>query len=133
MTYGHLHFNRAEYKNLRKKLRLGATKAEKVLWQELKDKKLGYKFRRQFQIDCFIVDFYCHKLRLVIELDGPIHELQKEYDEERTKEIEKRGLVVIRYLNDYILFERETLISELRTVLRNRASELRLPTLPVLP
>ncbi len=124
MSHAALFFNTKDYNDRRKKLRLRATKAEKVLWQELKDKKLGYKFRRQFQIKKYIVDFYCHELRLVIELDGPIHQYQQKYDKLRTRNLEKLGLLVIRYINDKVLFEREKTLSELQMTCAKRALSL---------
>jgi len=106
------------------------TKAEEVLWQELRNKKLGFVFRRQFQIQKFIVDFYCHELRLVVELDGPIHAEQKEYDLFRTVKLEKIGLLVVRYRNDQVLFEREAMLQDLRTLCAKRNSFLRTSTSP---
>lgn len=85
-----------------KELRNRMTLAEKVLWAELKNKKLeGLKFRSQHPIDQYIVDFYCHKLKLVIELDGEIHNSldSREYDEGRTFELERLGLKVLRFNN----------------------------------
>ena len=61
------------------------TPAEKLLWQEVRANKLGAHFRRQQVIQGFIVDFYCHKFALVIEVDGDVHALQKEEDERREK------------------------------------------------
>ncbi|MFA6427272.1 MAG: DUF559 domain-containing protein [Candidatus Magasanikbacteria bacterium] len=97
-------------KRRRKFLRSLPTKAEYVLWQELRRKLLGYKFRRQVSIGKFIVDFYCHELRLVIEVDGPIHEDQIEYDNQRQKFLESRGYIVIRFLNDEVLFDRDVVL-----------------------
>ena len=88
-------------KNLRKR----ETKAEKLLWEKLKNKQLlGLKFRRQHPIDIFIADFYCHKIKLVIEIDGSIHELLeiKEIDDGRTFELEKLGIKIIRFTNNDI-------------------------------
>lgn len=85
-----------------KALRKSETNAEKLLWEQLKTKKLnGYKFRRQHPISHFIADFYCHELKLIIEVDGEIHQLSenKEYDENRTAELERFELKVIRYTN----------------------------------
>lgn len=133
MSHAALFFNTKNYNDRRKKLRIYATKAEKVLWQELKDKKLGYKFRRQFQIKRYIVDFYCHDLKFIIELDGPIHQYQQKYDKLRTKNLEKQGLLVVRYKNDQVLFEREKVLSELRMLCAKRALSFRHSTLPDLP
>ncbi len=124
MTFAPLHSNKPEYKYRRAKLRKNQTKAEQVLWQELRARKLGYKFRRQFQIGKYIVDFYCHKLRLVIELDGPIHAEQKEYDAHRQSWINAQGIVVIRHLNDEVLFDREAMMHHLIASIQKRAFSL---------
>ena len=75
-----------------KELRREMTPAEKLLWQEVRAKKLGVRFRRQQVIAGFIVDFYCHKAALVVEVDGDIHDLQKEEDERREKALTEMGL-----------------------------------------
>jgi very-short-patch-repair endonuclease len=86
-----------------KELRRDMTPAEKVLWQELRANKLGVHFRRQQVIAGFIVDFYCHKAALVIEVDGDIHDLQKEDDTKRDKALSEMGLKIVRFRNDEIL------------------------------
>ena len=84
-----------------RELRREMTPAEKILWKELRGNKLGVHFRRQQVIAGFIVDFYCHKADLVIELDGGIHneEGQKKIDIEREKALGEMGLRVIRFKN----------------------------------
>jgi len=82
------------------------TRAEKILWSKLRKKQIdGVIFRRQHPIDIFIVDFYCHKHQLVIEVDGGIHNLPgvSERDEGRTYELEKWGLKVIRFTNEEVI------------------------------
>ena len=81
------------------------TPAESMLWSFLRNKSfLGLKFRRQHPIKNFIVDFYCHELKMVIELDGSIHDQndQAEYDLGRTFELEELGLKVIRFRNEEV-------------------------------
>ena len=78
------------------------TAAEKMLWEELRANRLGVHFRRQQIIDGFIVDFYCHKASLVIEVDGDIHDLQQEEDARREKVLSALGLRVIRLKNDEV-------------------------------
>ena len=85
-----------------KELRREMTPAEKLLWQEVRANKLGVRFRRQQVIQGFIVDFYCHQAGLVIEVDGDIHDLQKEEDERREKVLGEMGLRVVRFQNDEI-------------------------------
>ncbi len=87
-----------------KKLRNTVTDAEKLLWEHLKEKKLGVKFRRQHPISSFIADFYCHEKKLIIELDGSIHNIKEifENDLERQAAIEAFGIKVIRFKNEEI-------------------------------
>ena len=78
------------------------TKAEAILWRELKDKKmLGFKFRRQFGIGAFVVDFYCPSLKLAIEADGATHytDEEKEYDAKRESEISQLNIKFLRFTN----------------------------------
>ena len=86
-----------------KELRREMTPAEKLLWQEVRAKKLGVRFRRQQVIQGFIVDFYCHKAALVVEVDGDIHDLQKEEDERREKVLAEMGLRVVQFGNDEVV------------------------------
>src|SRR5512142_1292045 len=85
-----------------RELRHEMTPAEKILWQELRGNKLGVHFRRQQVIAGFIVDFYCHKVDLVIELDGSVHDegTQKENDALRDKALCDLGLKVVRFRNE---------------------------------
>jgi len=82
-------------------LRENETFAEKLLWKKLSDNQLGVKFRRQHPIKWFIADFYCHKAKLIIEVDGGIHyeKQQKEYDEGRDLELKALGIEVLRFDN----------------------------------
>ena len=85
-----------------KELRREMTPAEKLLWQEVRANKLGVRFRRQQVIQGFIVDFYCHQAGLVVEVDGDVHDLQKEEDERREKVLSEMGLRVVRFQNDEV-------------------------------
>ena len=85
-------------------LRNNPTDAEKHLWQKLKSKQLnGYKFRRQFPIGNYIVDFICLKEKLIIELDGGQHLQQVSYDKQRETWLKGQGFRVLRFWNDEIL------------------------------
>jgi very-short-patch-repair endonuclease len=86
-----------------REFRRDMTPAEKILWQELRANKLGVHFRRQQVIAGFIVDFYCHKAGLVIEVDGDIHDLQQEEDAKRETALREMGLRIARFRNDEIL------------------------------
>lgn len=79
------------------------TPAEKILWQELRANRLGVHFRRQQVIAGFIVDFYCHRAALVVEVDGDIHDLQQEEDARREKALNEIGLRIVRFRNDEVL------------------------------
>jgi len=79
------------------------TQEEKILWQHLRANGLnGLHFRRQQIIDGFIADFYCHAARLVIEVDGEIHQQQTEYDAERDRVLLARGLRLLRIKNEEV-------------------------------
>lgn len=124
MIYPKHYQNKPDYAQRRKHLRFEKTKAEYVLWQELRRDKLGYKFRRQFQIGSFIVDFYCHLLKLIIELDGPIHEGREDYDASRQQWLESKGFIVIRFKNDEVLFERERVMELIRARCESSAATI---------
>jgi very-short-patch-repair endonuclease len=83
----------------RKDLRNNITLEEQILWYKLKNKSLGYKFRRQHSIGNFIADFYCYEKKLVIELDGGQHLDNMEHDQERTNYFESLGIKVTRFWN----------------------------------
>jgi very-short-patch-repair endonuclease len=86
-----------------KELRSQMTPAEALLWNELRRNKLGVHIRRQQIIAGFIVDFYCHKAALVIEVDGDIHDLQQAEDKRREKALAELGLRVMRFRNDQVI------------------------------
>ncbi len=86
-----------------KELRRQMTQEEKILWQHIRANRLnGLHFRRQQIIDGFIADFYCHAARLVIEVDGEIHQQQTEYDAERDRDLLERGLRLLRIKNEEV-------------------------------
>ncbi|TAK31051.1 MAG: DUF559 domain-containing protein [Chloroflexota bacterium] len=86
-----------------RELRREMTREEALLWQQLRGNRLGgLHFRRQQVIDGFIVDFYCHAAGLVVEIDGPIHQNQQEYDRERDAILAARGLRLLRIPNEEV-------------------------------
>ena len=89
-----------------REMRHPQTPAEATLWRGIRDRNLGYKFRRQHPIDHFIIDFYCAQAKLCIEIDGPSHfeAGQKEYDDARTEFLEGLGYKVIRFTNDDVRY-----------------------------
>ena len=97
-----------------KELRQNMTPAEKILWQHLRAKCFNnLKFRRQQIMEGFIVDFYCHSLGLVIEIDGKIHEKQIEYDRDRDKILSTKDLHILRFTNEQVT---ENIESVLKTI-----------------
>jgi len=97
------------------------TEAEAALWQRIRGKKLnGFKFRRQHPVDYYIVDFYCHEGKLVIEVDGEIHEQNdnRDYDKERTEDLIALGLTVIRFANEQVLQNIDLVLEEIKRHLR---------------
>ena len=102
-----------------KQNRVNSTPAESALWEELRNKKLkGYKFRRQHPLGKYIADFYSHKLKLVIELDGNIH-LKPEVnacDKIREDVIRSFGLTVIRFTNEEVIYNMEVVLSKISTL-----------------
>ena len=97
-----------------KELRREMTPAEKILWQELRANKLGVHFRRQQVIAGFIVDFYCHKAALVIEVDGDIHDLQQEEDARREKVLSEMGLRIVRFRNEEVVKNLSAVVGKIR-------------------
>lgn len=109
-----------------KELRKHMTVAEKILWKYLRNRKFaGLKFRRQHPIDIFIADFYCHELKLVIELDGEIHNSteNKEYDEGRTAELSYKGVRVIRFTNDEVISNTAIVLKRLAKFIKEMDSQ----------
>jgi len=84
-------------KNRSRDLRKNSTLAEILLWQEIKNRKLGYKFIRQQPIGWYIADFYCATASLVIEIDGDSHDLKQKYDEDRDRYLKSLGINVLRF------------------------------------
>ena len=99
-------YNKTGLKERRRELRQNQTLAEKVVWLHLRNRKLlGIKFRRQYSVDNYIIDFYSPELKLAIELDGNVHDeiKQMKYDNERQKYLESYGLKFLRIKNEELL------------------------------
>ena len=96
-------------------MRQNMTPSERSLWSELRNNRLdGWHFRRQQIIDGFIVDFYCHRAGLIIEVDGPIHDSQQDMDAEREAVLLNRGLKIIRFTNDQVMNEMPSVLDNVR-------------------
>jgi very-short-patch-repair endonuclease len=100
-----------------KELRREMTPAEKLLWQEVRARKLGVRFRRQQVIQGFIVDFYCHKAALVVEVDGDIHDLRQEEDARRQKALSELGLRVARFGNDEVVRNVSVVVGQIEVLI----------------
>jgi very-short-patch-repair endonuclease len=99
------------------KLRREMTPAEVRLWNALKDRKLGgLKFRAQHPVGRFILDFYCPSQRLVVELDGGVHEKQLEYDQARTEFLNAYGYRVVRFPNEEVLTNLTSVLKQILQV-----------------
>lgn len=115
-------FNNNKIKQRRKDLRNNSTPAEIELWKRLKNKSLcGRKFRRQYSIGSFILDFYCADERLGIELDGALHfdKDNIEYDKIRTEIINKYNIKIIRFENYLIMEDIEKVLEEIKSHFKN--------------
>lgn len=97
------------------KLRESMTDEEKLLWEYLKTRPMGFKFRRQHPIAGYVLDFYCHKLRLSIEIDGGYHLKieQKKKDEERTNYLKQVGVSELRYTNKQVMKDFENVVQSI--------------------
>jgi very-short-patch-repair endonuclease len=105
-----------------RRLRQNMTPAELKLWNALQNKQLdGLKFRRQHPVGSFILDFWCPARKLVIELDGGVHERQKDYDAARTRQLEDYGYQVIRFRNEEVLTDLVSVLERIRAVVRRVA------------
>jgi very-short-patch-repair endonuclease len=100
---------------LAKDLRRNMTDAEIILWNCLKTGINGLKFRRQHPIGIYIADFYCHKLKLIIEVDGSIHNKKevKDYDVKRENDLKSWGYNITRFLNNHFLKDRESVLVQI--------------------
>ena len=105
-------------------LRIKMTPEEVMLRERLKGKQIcNTRFRRQHPINRFIADFYCHAVKLVVELDGEIHLLQKEYDNERTHILNEFAIDVIRFPNSEILRNIDNVIIQIENKVKARLED----------
>ncbi|TAL67242.1 MAG: endonuclease domain-containing protein [Bacteroidetes bacterium] len=113
--------NKKLWKNLKPKAqenRSNPTSAERIMWSELRNKKLGYRSRRQHVIAEYIVDFVCIEKKIIVELDGEIHLRKIEYDTERTRVLNGSGFRVIRFKNEHVINELKTVIEVIKDKLK---------------
>jgi very-short-patch-repair endonuclease len=122
-------FNKAHFKNRRQLLRKNPTDPEKTFWQVVRDQQLGVKFRRQHGIGHYIADFYCAEHQLVIELDGGSHftDEGQQYDLVRDAFFRANGLRVLRFTNQQIIQELDSVVVAVGMALQLPVSELTPP------
>ena len=113
---------KAELFNLALLMRKNPTEAETAMWKILRNfRQSGFPFRRQHPIDFYVADFYCHKLRLVIEVDGEIHSAKEiqSHDEGRTGELERFGIKVLRFRNSQILCDSDLVADKIKSTIKD--------------
>lgn len=111
-------------KELQKENKKNSTQAESILWENLRNKNIKYKFRRQHIIDIFIADFVCLEKKLIIEVDGGYHNTleQREADELRTQILNEIGFKVIRFTNEQVIGDIDNVINKINTILASLPS-----------
>lgn len=113
-------YNRSGQTYKRRLLRKNLTKAERKLWLLLKNRQLsGYKFRRQFGIGEYIVDFYCPRLKLVVEVDGGYHQssLVSQYDRNKESQFHSLDITVLRVKNEEVLEQQAEVLGKIKQVI----------------
>lgn len=112
-------FNHPNLKLRRQKLRIDSTSSEQILWQKIRNNKLGCKFYRQYSTEGYVLDFYCPQKRLGIEIDGGHHQFTdvKVYDSYRTKYIEAYNIKILRFRNSDIQKNLPDILQDIKTQL----------------
>jgi len=101
-----------------RELRRRSTPSEEAFWAEVRNRRLnGYRFPQQQPIGPYVVDFYCSTARLIVEIDGPVHDAQPEYDAERQREIDVAGYRFLRVAADRVLRDLPDVLQEIGTAL----------------
>jgi leucyl-tRNA synthetase/very-short-patch-repair endonuclease len=124
------HYETANKKNYNilkgygRRLKDEMTDAEKLLWEHLRHNKQGCHFRRQHIVGNFIADFLCLKERLIIEVDGPVHDYQKEEDKGREEELKNLGFKIIRFSNEEVIDNTEAVLQKIREEIKVRKASL---------
>src|ERR1043166_400259 len=107
-----------------KALRNDLTAEETILWGALKNRFPDCKFRRQHPLSKYIADFYCHKLKLIIDVDGSIHSLKKNItqDKLRQQDLENLGIKVLRFTNEQVRNKMETVLEKINDLIKTRSA-----------
>ena len=112
-------YNLTELKPRRRDLRQRSTKSEELLWKKLRNNKLGVKFRRQYSVRGYVVDFYCPKKRLVVELLGSVHKSSaaKKYDDYRREYLKAFWITILEFWNDEVERDIDGVIGKIKSYL----------------
>ena len=95
------------------------TRSEQILWEALRRQQLNAKFRRQHPLNYFVLDFFCAEARLAVEVDGPIHEDQRDYDHWWDEELAHRGIAVLRLPEERVRRDLPRVLQEIREALND--------------
>jgi very-short-patch-repair endonuclease len=117
-------------RSLAREMRSEPTPAEGVWWQRLRRDRLGARFRRQMVIGRYIVDFFCAPARLVLEVDGDVHEGRRDLDEQRDRALQSLGLRVLRFTNDEVLADAERVVARILAALSESPASTQFPFPP---
>jgi len=116
MSYTKSKYGFRYVRELARSMRHEMTEAEKILWEYVRNKKLsGLKFKRQYPIGRYVADFFCYEKKLIIEIDGSIHESREEYDKNRDEYLTASGYEILRIKNDEIIDSIETVIEKIKS------------------
>lgn len=126
-------YNDPRRKQRRQELRRLAAPTEYYFWSFLcRSQVEGLKFRRQYGVGPFVIDFYCPEFRLAVELDGETHESleTRHYDKQRTAFLETHNILVIRFQNSDVLEDIDSVLDMLRKIIRKRRAQISIPPQP---
>jgi very-short-patch-repair endonuclease len=115
-------YNQREHTSNRQEIRNNATPIERIFWARLKGSQmLGLKFRRQYGIGPFVVDFYCPAVKLAIELDGESHRTEEAVAKTLTRQayIESFGVTVLRFSNEQVVNDIATVLEQIESAASN--------------
>ena len=125
-------YNKRKFQEFRSELRGRMTKSEAILWKYIKNDRLGFRFRRQHGIGNHIVDFYCPKLKLVIEVDGLTHAEEKVFEKDQRKEkfIKENSMILKRYSSDQIFNDLDNTLMDIENICKEIATTPATPPAP---
>lgn len=125
-------YNKRKFKEFRSELRSRMTKSEALLWKYIKNDSLGFRFRRQHGIGNYIVDFYCPKLKLVIEVDGLTHAEEEVFEKDQRKErfILENNMVLKRYSSDQIFNDLDNTLMDIENICKEIVAASATPPTP---